>query len=122
MEKPLKNKQKQLKSGEEQVEAINEHGKEIVKSDKDVDEHVQKNNKPYEKLEDKIFDELPYERISEARDLGRQINFNNLTCYFNSKGNSPINFIGFNGPLHLYQNIFNVDTNIEKAEEDQKEN
>ena len=122
MEKPLKNKQKQLKWGEEQVEAINEHGKEIVKSDKDVDEHVQKNNKPYEKLEDKIFDELPYERISEARDLGRQINFNNLTCYFKSKGNSPINFIGFNGPLHLYKNIFNVDTNIEKAEEDQKEN
>ena len=122
MEKPLKNKQKQLKSGEEQVEAINEHGKEIVKSNKDVDEHVKKDNKPYEKLEDKIFDELPYESISEARDLGRQINFNNLTCYFNSKGNSPINFIGFNGPLHLYQNIFNVDTNIEKAEEDQKEN
>ena len=122
MEKPLKKNQKQLKSGEEQVEAINEHGKEIVKSNKDVDEHVKKDNKPYEKLEDKIFDELPYESISEARDLGRQINFNNLTCYFNSKGNSPINFIGFNGPLHLYQNIFNVDTNIEKAEEDQKEN
>ena len=122
MEKPLKKKQKQLKSGEEQVEAINEHGKEIVKSNKDVDEHVKKDNKPYEKLEDKIFDELPYESISEARDLGRQINFNNLTCYFSSKGNSPINFIGFNGPLHLYQNIFNVDTNIEKAEQDQKEN
>ena len=122
MEKPLKNKQKQLKSGEEKVEAINEHGKEIVKSNKDVDEHVKKDNKPYEKLEDKIFDELPYERISEARDLGRQINFNNLTCYFKSKGNSPINFIGFNGPLHLYKNMFNVDANIEKAEEDQKEN
>ena len=42
MEKPLKNKQKQLKSGEEQVEAINEHGKEIVKSNKNVDEDVEK--------------------------------------------------------------------------------
>ena len=57
--------------------------------------------KPYNKIKDKIFDEVPFERIRETRDLGGQINFNNLICYFKSKGNSSINFIGFNGPLHL---------------------
>ena len=38
----MKNKQRQSNSGEKQVEAINEHWKEIVKSNKNVDEDVEK--------------------------------------------------------------------------------
>ena len=43
--------------------------------------------------------------MSEIKDLSRQIDHNNLTYYFKSKGISPINFIGFKAPMHLYRDI-----------------
>ena len=51
-----------------QFEAIKEHGKQLVNSDKDI------HNKSH-----KIFDELSYERVSKINGLSRQINFNNLS-------------------------------------------
>ena len=54
----------------------------------------------YKRLEYKIFDELSYERMGGIRDLGRQIDFNNLTYDFKSKDSRPINVIGFKAPLH----------------------
>ena len=38
-----------------------------------------------------------------------------------NKSISPINFIGFKAPLHIYGDTFNGDKSIEKEEEDQKE-
>ena len=38
-----------------------------------------------------------------------------------NKSISPINFIGFKAPLHIYGDTFNDDKSIEKEEEDQKE-
>ena len=101
--------------GKKQIKQFKEHRKEIVKSNKDAGKDVDKNSKLYKKLEDKIFDDLSYERMGEIRDLGRQINFNNLTYYFKSKDIAPINFIDFKGPLNLDKNIFSGDTSIEKA-------
>ena len=101
--------------GKKQIKQFKEHRKEIVKSNKDAGKDVDKNSKSYKKLEDKIFDDLSYERMGEIRDLGRQINFNNLTYYFKSKDIAPIHFIDFKGPLNLDKNIFSGDTSIEKA-------
>ena len=93
-----------------QVEAIKEHGKQLVNSDKDI------HNKSH-----KIFDELFYERMSKINDLSRQINFNNLIYHFKDKSISSINFIGFKAPLHLCRDIFNGNTKLAKAEEDQEQ-
>ena len=59
--------------------------------------------------------------MGQMYDLSKEIDFNNLTYYFKSKCITPISSIGFRGPLHLYKNIFNGDTNIEKAEKHQEQ-
>ena len=59
-------------------------------------------------------DELSDERLDEIQNLSRIINFNNLTCYFQSKSSSPINFISLKGPLKIYRNILNSDATIKK--------
>ena len=59
--------------------------------------------------------------MDEIKGLSKQFDFDNLTYYFKSKNNSPITFIGFKAPLHLYRNIFDGSTKLEKAEEDQKQ-
>ena len=59
--------------------------------------------------------------MSEIRDLDKQINFNNLICYIKWEDRTPINFIGFKDPLRLYENTFNGDTHLGKAEKDQKQ-
>ena len=58
--------------------------------------------------------------MSEIKDLSRQIDLNNLTYYFKNKSISPINFIGFKAPLHLYRDIFISNIELAKSEEDQK--
>ena len=57
--------------------------------------------------------------MSEIKDLSRYIDLNNLTYYFKDKRISPVNFIGFKAPLHLYEYIFNGNIELAKAEEDQ---
>ena len=54
--------------------------------------------------------------MSEMRNIGEQIDFDNLTYYFKGKNISPINFIGFRGPMHIYDNIKNGSTSLEKIE------
>ena len=45
--------------------------------------------------------------MGEIYNLNKQINFNNLTYYFKSKGISSISCTGFRGPLTLYKNMHN---------------
>ena len=59
--------------------------------------------------------------MSKTHNLNKQIDFNNLTYYFKSKDISPINFIGFEGPLRRYISIFGGDITIEKVDKDQKQ-
>ena len=42
--------------------------------------------------------------MGETQDLCKQINFNNLICYFKSNSNLK-NFISFKGPLDFYRNM-----------------
>ena len=58
--------------------------------------------------------------MNEIKDSSKQIDLNNLACYFKNKSISPIN-IGFKVPLHLYGDIFDGNIELAKAEEDQKQ-
>ena len=59
--------------------------------------------------------------MSETNNLSRQIDLNNLTYYFKDKIISPINFIGFKAPLHLYRDIRDGNIKLAKAKEDQNQ-
>ena len=59
--------------------------------------------------------------MGEIHNIGKQIDFNNLTYYFKNKNISPTNFIGFRGPLHIYNNIKNDNTSLEKIDKDKKQ-
>ena len=58
--------------------------------------------------------------MSEIKDLSKQIDVDNLTYYFKSKSISPLNFIGFKAPLHLYRDMFNGNIKLATADEDQE--
>ena len=52
--------------------------------------------------------------------MSKEINFNNLIYYSKNPKLTPINFVDFKGPKHIYNNIENGETSIEKIEEDKK--
>ena len=56
----------------------------------------------------------------EIQKMSHKINLNNLIYYFRSSDLAPINFIGFRGPMHIYNEIKNGIISIKKAKEDQK--
>ena len=109
--------EKQIKTiedqGEKQIKALEEHGKQLVKWNNEKESSMHSKQKD-------IFEELANRRMEEIQDLSKQIDFNNLTyCY---KGNTaPKTFIGFKGPLVVYENIKEGCITLEKAEEEQKE-
>ena len=59
--------------------------------------------------------------MDKIYNLSKQIDFNNLTCYFKSPDLAPINRISFRGPLNIYENIRNGNISIEKLKENQKQ-
>ena len=48
-----------------------------------------------------------------------KIDFNNLKYTFKDRNNNPIDFIGFKGPLHIFESIYNGSITLENVEEDQ---
>ena len=52
-----------------------------------------------------IFEELSNKRIDEIQNMSKQIDFNNLICYFTTSDLALINFIRFKGPIHIYNDI-----------------
>ena len=52
--------------------------------------------------------------MAEMQKMSGEINFNNLTYYFKSSNLVPINFIGFRGPLNIFEET------IKQSEVDQK--
>ena len=53
--------------------------------------------------------------------MNKEIKFKNLIYYFKSPNFSPTNFIGFRGPLSVYNIIKNGNTSIKKLEEEQEQ-
>ena len=68
-----------------------------------------------------IFNELYNERIGEIYNVSKEINFNNLAYHFKDSNTAPINFIDFNGPMHICDEIKNGNISTSKIEEDQKQ-
>ena len=108
----MKNKQKTIvEKGRKQIEAIEEHGKQLFKSrwDKEFLTILKQNE---------IFEELANEKIDEIQNLSKQIDFNNLIYYFQGES-GPRNFIG--SPLNFCKNVKIYGyTPLEKAEENKK--
>ena len=48
------------------------------------------------------FNEVSNERIGEIYNISKEIDFNNLTYRFKGSNLTPINFIDFRGPMHIY--------------------
>ena len=48
-----------------------------------------------------LFVKLSSEKIGEIYNTSKQIDFNNLSCYFENKELIRTIFISFRGPLHL---------------------
>ena len=78
-----------------------------------------KNNKSFDNERllkyKEIFDGLSSETIGEIYNMSKHIDFNKLTYYFKDQNISPINFVGFRGRMHIFNNIKNADTSIEKT-------
>ena len=56
--------------------------------------------------------------MTKIRESSEPIVFNNLIYYY--EGNSaPINFIGFEGPLHIFKSLYKGDKTLEEIEKEQ---
>ena len=79
-------------------------------------------DKPDDKLsiQENFFDELLNKRMGEIQKKSDEINFNDLTYYFPSPNIAPIKFIGFRGPLNIYNEMKNGNISIKNVEEYQK--
>ena len=64
------------------------------------------------------YDDYYTNRLAEIRKQYEKTDFNNLTYFF--KGNtSPINFISFRGPLHIFKDIHSGSMALEDVETEQ---
>ena len=79
-------------------------------------------DKPDDKLsiQENFSNELLDERMGEIQKKSDEINFNDLTYYLPSPNIAPIKFIGFRGPLNIYNEIKNGNISIKNVEEYQK--
>ena len=59
------------------------------------------------------------ERMDKIQIMSNEINLNYLTYYSTSPDLAPINFIGFRGPLNIYNEIKNGNILVKNVDEDQ---
>ena len=110
------------KAFEKQTEVVENQGEKQVKAIQNQGQiKASESNKGVDNESNKIFGEFSDKQMNEIKGLSRQIDFNNSTYQFKSKSISPINFIGFKAPLHLYRDIFDGNIILAKAEENQKQ-
>ena len=115
------------KAFEKQIKTIEDQRKKQVKAleylkpkkleankDKSDDTEMPSMNK-------EIFNKLSRERIGEIYNISKEIDFNNLTCYFKSLDIAPIKFIGFRGSLNICEDIKYGNVLIEKMEKEQEQ-
>ena len=79
LEKQTKTSESQ---GEKQIKEIEDHEKQLVQSSNEKDSLTLLKQK-------ETFDELNRERHDEMQNLTKQINYNNQTYFFKTKGSSP---------------------------------
>ena len=99
------------KAFEKQTKTIKDQGEKLADFLKVLKpkELKQKETKPIE------YDNYFINGLTEMRDFTKTIDFSNLI--YNFTGDSaPISFIGFKGPLHIFQGIYNGDIALEDVE------
>ena len=94
--------------GEKQIEALEEYGKQLIKSSGEKDS--------LEILKQKeIFDELVNETKFETNKSNEEIDFNNLTYYYTGK-TAPKYIFRIKGSLIVYNDIKNGQISLQKEE------
>ena len=69
----------------------------------------------------KKFDKLLVEIMNGIQKISSRVDFNNLKYYFKNLNLAPIDFIGFKGPLHIFEETKISNISIQKADQDQKQ-
>ena len=65
-------------------------------------------------MEKKTYNRLLGEILNEIQEISKEIDFNNLTCYFKTASFSPINFIRFKGSFGFFKKIKNDNISLKK--------
>ena len=111
LEKQTKTSESQ---GEKQIKEIEDHEKQLVQSSNEKDSLTLLKQK-------ETFDELNRERHDEMQNLTKQINYNNQTYFFKTKGSSPKYFLKYKFPLDFLRSLSDGETTMEEAEKTPKE-
>ena len=113
----MKNKKKKKKndgwSRGKQANALEEHGKQLVKYSDGKESLTLWKRKDF-------FEELTNRRMEETQALRKQTDFNNLTYRFRNESIPKKVLIGFKVSLGFYKNIKEGYITLEKEEEKQK--
>ena len=113
--KHLKKQYKIEDQEEQQLKAVQEDGRQEVKSCSEKESLTLLKHKT-NLVPKNVFEEVSYETMGCIQNLSKQIDFNDLIYYFQGKS-GPKNFINFKGPLGFYENKKDGYITLEKAEE-----
>ena len=69
------------------------------------------NNKPV--ITKEIYNKILEERMDEILEMSKEINYNNLVCYFKGPTH-PENFAIFDGPIYTYDQLKNGNISFSK--------
>ena len=70
-----------------------------------------------EETKPRRYDDCYIDKFAEIRNLSERIDFNDVTYIY--KGEiTPISFIGFKGPLHIFKSIYKGDKSLGDLKKD----
>ena len=99
-------------------------GKAFEKQTKAIDDALAdlkpKETKPRETKPNEYGDHF-LDRLAKIRESYKHIDFNDVTYNFKDLRISPVGFIKFKGPLHIFKSIHDGDIPLEDLEKEQKE-
>ena len=67
-----------------------------------------------------VLKELSNERMGETYNIGKEIDFKNLTYRFKGLNIAPMNFIKIKGPMHIYNETKTGNVSIKKLKKIKK--
>ena len=103
------------KAFEKQTKTIEDQGKKQVNAYKSLESLKPKELKPKEAKPIEYNDYL-IKGLAEIPKNNQPIDFNDLTYNFKGSGDTPINFIKFKGPNHIFKSIHDGDIALEDVE------
>ena len=113
------------KAFEKQIKTIEDQWQKQVEVLKDLKSEEQ-TKAIVEKCDDEIlmqketYNRLLSERLDEIQEISKQIEYNNLTYPFKTKGISSIHFIKYKGPFNIFKEIRDGNKALQEIEKDQE--